>query len=471
MLQVGIAAWGRTYSLNEARELYRKGCYEEAAPTFKRELKKKPQNGSINHWYGVCLYKMGEFENAVPYLKKGVSRKVGVSYYYLGKTYAALYRFDDAIEAYEGYIDFNKRDKRKPSEDVTELIAQAKRGKRMMRGVERVQVIDSLVVDSAAFFDFYRLSAESGRIVTSKHLPVKTPHRNEVAIAHVPQRGDMIYAGFKVEDNYDLYVSNHLLGQGWMDFHSMSEVLNTADNQNYPFMLSDGQTLYFAQDGEAGMGGYDIFVTMFNSERGDYMLPQNMGMPFNSPYNDFMMAIDETLGVGWFVTDRNQIPGKLTIYIFLPNEKKSVYPVDKSNLTSLARLTSISDTWPKDADYSDILDAIECVETLDVVRSFQEFTFVVGSGIVYTHPDDFKNAEALRYYNQARTLRQKIEDMNITLMGLREMYIYASEAEKQTLTPQILKLENELLNLKETPMMYENRARRAELAYLNIPIE
>ena len=44
-------AQAEIYTLDEARELYKAGKYEEAAPTFQKELKKKPKNGSLNHWY------------------------------------------------------------------------------------------------------------------------------------------------------------------------------------------------------------------------------------------------------------------------------------------------------------------------------------------------------------------------------------------------------------------------------------
>ena len=471
MLQVSLLVRGEIYTLDQAREMFNRGEYVEAAPTFAKELKKKPKNGSINHWYGVCLYHMGCYDEAVDYLKYGITRKVGMSHYYLGRTYAALYKFDEAIAAYEGYVEFYKKEKKEPTEDVTPLIAYAKKVQRMMRGVERVQVIDSLAVDSLSFIEAFKLTHESGQLIASKHLPIPSLQEDESAVAYVPQRGDMIYMGSKVNDNYDLCVSNHLLGQGWAEMHSLSQVLNTVDNQNYPFLLSDGQTLYFAQDGESSLGGYDIYVTMFNSERGDFMLPQNVGMPFNSPYNDFMMAIDESLGVGWFVTDRNHIPGKLTIYLFLPNEQKAVYSKDDPRIASLAQLTSIADTWPEDADYSAILAAINEIEPVDVEHSFQEFTFVVCDEIVYTRSDEFKNAEALRYYNQARTLQQKIDETHAMLDSLRVQYMKATAAEKERLATEILRIEEEMLNSKETPAMYENRARRAEMAFLNLPIE
>ena len=43
-------------TLDEARELYKAGKFDEAAPVFKAQLKRKPNDGSLNHWYGVCLF-------------------------------------------------------------------------------------------------------------------------------------------------------------------------------------------------------------------------------------------------------------------------------------------------------------------------------------------------------------------------------------------------------------------------------
>ena len=31
-----------------------------------------------------------------------------------------------------------------------------------------------------------------------------------------------------------------------------------------------------------------------------YLVPENVGMPFNSPYNDYMYVIDEYNNLGWF---------------------------------------------------------------------------------------------------------------------------------------------------------------------------
>ena len=63
--------------------------------------------------------------------------------------------------------------------------------------------------------------------------------------------------------------------------------INASGNANYPYVLSDGVTIYYASDGDGSMGGYDIFVTRYNTNTDTYLVPENVGMPFNSPYNDY----------------------------------------------------------------------------------------------------------------------------------------------------------------------------------------
>ncbi len=456
-------------TLDEARELYKAGQYEAAAPTFAKELKRKPKNGSINHWYGVCLYYMGEYEKCEKYLKVGVERKVLLSNYYLGEAYTASYRFGEAVDAYNAYIESLKKAKQEPTDTVLNKLEIAKLGARMIGGVENVQIIDSLSVDSLSFFESYRLTPESGRLLGSDDLPFSLP-KDTTVVAYMPQRRDMIFMGYPLADNnYDLCVSSNLIGGQWSELQSLSTTLNTAYNQNYPYLLSDGQTLYFAQDGEKSLGGYDIFITIFNSEREDYMLPQNVGMPFNSTANDFMMAIDETNGIGWFVTDRNKIPGMLTVYIFIPNEEKDVYTGrSEEEIRRLARIASIKDTWVEGANYEELLNAISQIETEDIRKPVREFTFILCNGIVYTQSSDFHSIEALNMYNQARNMQEQITKEKNKLAQLRRDYAEANLAAKDKLRDSILQLEVKLENISMQPYELENQARRAEMSYRNL---
>ncbi len=68
--------------------------------------------------------------------------------------------------------------------------------------------------------------------------------------------------------------------------------------------LTDGITIYYASDGDKWIGGYDIFRHPLQYEYDTYLMPENVGMPFNWPYNDYMFVIDEFNNLGRLASDR-----------------------------------------------------------------------------------------------------------------------------------------------------------------------
>lgn len=95
------------------------------------------------------------------------------------------------------------------------------------------------------------------------------------------------------------------------------------------------------------MSGYDIFVTRYNTNTDTYLVPENVGMPFNSPYNDYMYVIDEYNNLGWFASDRFQPEGKICIYVFIPNTSKQTYnyeAMEQQEIIRLAQIHSLKET-------------------------------------------------------------------------------------------------------------------------------
>ena len=72
---------------------------------------------------------------------------------------------------------------------------------------------------------------------------------------------------------------------GWLEPENLGPTINTKYNEEAPFILPDGVTLYFSSQGHDNMGGYDIFFTNL-TEDGFWNSPTNMGYPINSPDND-----------------------------------------------------------------------------------------------------------------------------------------------------------------------------------------
>lgn len=453
-------------TLNEARELYKAGKYEEAAPVFKAQLKRRPNDGSLNHWYGVCLFHEKKYDEAEKYLKVGAKRKVLESPHFLGDLYMALYRFDEAVERYEEYAANLEKAKKQVPDSIQEAIARARKAKLMLQHVEQVQIIDSLIVDADSFFASFKMTPESGRIGTSETLGIDIP---ENTIGYVPEREDKVFFGMAVDGKgKELCTMNKLIDGKWSKTAPLPDGVNTDRDEAYPFFLNDGVTLYFASNGGNSIGGYDIFITRLNLENNTYLKPENVGMPFNSIYNDYMMAIDEMLNIGWFVSDREQIPGKVTIYLFIPNESKRTYNLDEitTDIKSLALIRSIRDSWPENADYTDLLRQLDEIKEAKK-ESRPDFVFAIHNGRHYTTLDQFTSTEARNLYIKATEARKNIAQLESKLSVMRPQYKQAQGTTRQRLSAEILALESQLLSLYAQPGEYENRARKAEIDALN----
>ena len=91
--------------------------------------------------------------------------------------------------------------------------------------------------------------------------------------------------------------------------------INTPGDEMFPY-LRDDSTLYFASNGQPGMGGLDIFRSV--RAGGKWSIPENMKYPINSSGDDFGMVfnLDEP-EEGYLTSNRPGGKGKDDIYSFL----------------------------------------------------------------------------------------------------------------------------------------------------------
>jgi hypothetical protein len=230
-------------------------------------------------------------------------------------------------------------------------------------------------------------------------------------------------------------------------------------------MLSDGVTLYFASDGEGSIGGYDLFVTRLDTESGRFLRPDNLGMPFNSTANDYMLAINEVANLGWFATDRNQPEGSVCVYLFVPN--KGTVKYDESlgfeALLSRARINSIADTQN---DEEVIRKATQQYAMLLYDASQggnkNDFLFVVDDSRDYTRLSDFTSETAREMFVEWRK-RSIAQENNIALLERRrDEYASATTLEKEAMREEILALERDVEEEQEALVLMERHIRRLE---------
>lgn len=91
----------------------------------------------------------------------------------------------------------------------------------------------------------------------------------------------------------DIYMVERMPNGEWGRPYNLGPTVNTSEDEDFPFILDDGVTLFFSSKGFNSMGGYDIFVTTL-SEEGLWTNPENMGPPLNTTSDDigFMMMRD-----------------------------------------------------------------------------------------------------------------------------------------------------------------------------------
>lgn len=429
-------------SLDQAKAWYQAGDYEQAKPVFERLIKSAPSNANYNLWYGVCCLKTGSPQEALKYLKTAVQRKVPTGQLYLGETYNELYMFEDAVDIFESYInDLTKR--KRPTEDAELLLEKSKSGLRMIRAVDEICFIDSIVVGKEDFLSNYRISPETGKLYTyNQYFKTEGDHPGTV---YETELGNKLYYGKENAEGILNIYSTNKLANDWSEPYELPERINGSGDTNYPFVMTDGITIYFGSTGEQSMGGYDIFVTRYNTNTDSYLAPENIGMPFNSPFNDYMYVIDEFNNLGWFASDRYQPEDSVCIYVFIPNESKRTYNyegMELEQITQLAKIHSIRDTWTDEEVVTNALKRLEsAIEQKPEAKRKVDFTFIINDKNTYNYYSQFKSQNAL---NQFKTYQLKEKDMAKQIEKLndyRKQYQTASISGKEKLTPSILDLE------------------------------
>jgi hypothetical protein len=89
----------------------------------------------------------------------------------------------------------------------------------------------------------------------------------------------------------DLYISNKVKGD-WGPAVNLGPEINTPFNEDRPFLINNGKSLFFSSQGHENLGGYDLFRSDLQSN-GLWNKPENLGYPLNTPDdNIFFMPYD-----------------------------------------------------------------------------------------------------------------------------------------------------------------------------------
>ncbi|MBD5332311.1 MAG: hypothetical protein HDR97_00975 [Bacteroides sp.] len=428
--------------------------------------RKSPRNVGLNRAAADALSEAGRRAEAIPYYLKsgnaGNLRAAEILFY--------LYRFDEARDYLEKYLEKrSKADLEKepevpfsspdgePQRLSDYLAGRIDLGRSMLDRVEKIQIIDSVNVPSERLFEFIRLARDAGRLlgeaatsrVASDRMLDSLGMSYLNAPSYLTERGDELYWTATDESGAaSLFESSRLSDGLWdtpLKLFDYSSLFGNSSGQSIvsPFLMPDGVTLYFAADGDDSLGGLDIFISRRDGA-GDFLQPSNIGMPYNSPANDYMYAVDETTGAGWWASDRSGLRDSVTIYTFVPQELRINYDVDTPGLADYAAVTSIALTQPSGADYSALRRRLQSLERngagLGDGGSVNDFDFALPDGRVLHRLSDFRSSMARASMGHLLKARKEYEREVAELQSLRERYGRGD----RSVASEILRRENRL---------------------------
>lgn len=111
----------------------------------------------------------------------------------------------------------------------------------------------------------------------------------------------------------DIWRSVRLPNGEWSLPTNLGPTINTAEDEDAPFIHPDGVTMFFSSKGHKNMGGFDVFRTTKLPD-GKWSEPENLRAPINTPDDDVYYAQSPDGKRGYFSSVRKGNYGDRDIY-------------------------------------------------------------------------------------------------------------------------------------------------------------
>ena len=169
---------------------------------------------------------------------------------------------------------------------------------------------------------------------------------------------------------------------------NLGDAINTEGRETYPF-ISDDNELYFASDGQPGLGGLDVYITKIPKDgSNNFKEVLNVGEEANSPKDDFAFIINFKTKKGFLSSNRDGGQGSDDIYKFVETKpiwcEQILYGVvtdeDTKAVLPNTRLQLFDDNFNKikettsDAEGKYEFTEVECGKKYYVRASHEDYT-------------------------------------------------------------------------------------------------
>ena len=321
----------------------------------------------------------------------------------------------------------------------------------MLASTQKVFVIDSTVVDIDNVMAEIPLPASYGRFV--KYNTFFNADKANNSYVFVNGFGNRCYYTEMGSDSIARLYTRDMVGSQWGEPQPVKSVNGKFKDISFPFMSSDGQTLYFAGvSDEEGLGKRDIYMTKIEAGEGNFLNAENIGLPFNSPSDDFAYIVADADKLAWFASTRNQPEGKVCVYTFVPTDTQQNYDalsIEEKKLHSLACLNRIRETWPTPEMRENAMKQLKRlkIENSQMQAKADGINFVVNDKVTYTSVSQFKSEETRKAYIQTTKMKSELTAKMSKLAAMRAEY-HTATGNKAQIGQQLQQLEQQTNQLR-----------------------
>ncbi len=338
-----------------------------------------------------------------------------------GELLHAQYDFDAALDAYEQALEIlESRDDSLEVLLLKDKMLLSENGRNMSGFAYSPYVVAKHRFSLDDFYLYYPLQDRSWRVAPNQ---LDSSAIGLSKAVYAPDEVMKIYFSAEDEDNIrNIYVTEYQ-DTVWTRPALLNEHLVSPANEIYPMLSSDGRTLYFASEGLYGVGGYDIYMSEWSDQDNDWSVPVNMGFPYSSPADDFLLINTDDDRYTLFASNRECSTDSVWVYVLeydnMPVRRALDEPQQLRDLSVLD--PSFDSLMPEEKEIS--ADIPENVDTRKYMNKMSE----------------------------VRALRDSLSNYNSLLENERNSFALSNDyAERTRLTDIILRRESRIPQLQDS---------------------
>lgn len=303
----------------EADKLFADEQYVAATSTYLSLLSLYPSSSEYNYKYGACLlFNSAKKQTAIKFLATAVTDPLvdPIAYYFLGKAYHLNFQFNSAITNYQVFLTKSSDEVRK--KEVRRQLEMCENGKNLLRQLSDLVVLEKKESDPQNFFRSYNLENIGGSIVVAADFQSKIDvKRKHIPLIYFPKTSDTVYFssyGDVDKGNKDIYYKTRTAAGTWSSAQTVKGMVNTNEDEDFPFLAADRHTLYFSSKGHNSMGGYDVFRSERVAGKHAFSTPINCDFAISTPDDDLFYITDSLGKHAYFASSRQSENGKVVVY-------------------------------------------------------------------------------------------------------------------------------------------------------------